>query len=368
MTHTATSSEGRIPPADAGKTLISIVTPCYNEEASVVECRDAVRRIFAEQLPGYDYEHIFCDNDSTDHTQIILRGLASEDPHVKVILNARNFGAFRSMFNGLMSTSGDGVLVFLPADLQDPPELLPQFVERWREGYEVVYGVRKQREEGFLLRSTRKVYYRMVSRFANIKIPIDVGEFQFVDRRVVDALRQFDDYYPYLRGMIASCGFRSTGIEFTWRARKKGMSKNRLYHLIDQGLNGLISFTNLPLRLCMFCGLAIATLSTLYAVFTFVANLVYYRELAPPGIPTLIVAVYFFSGVQIFILGFLAEYITAIHAQVRKRPLVIERERLNFGRVAGVASYATPVVAAPGAPGFASEPLPPDEAGPEPPA
>jgi glycosyltransferase involved in cell wall biosynthesis len=310
--------------------LISIVTPCYNEALNVRACRDAVRQIFESELPGYDYEHIFCDNDSKDGTPRILRELAAEDRHVKVILNSRNFGPFRSMFNGILSASGDAVLCFLPADLQDPPQLIPQMVERWESGYEVVYGVRAQREESFLMRSIRRAYYRLVTRLADIEIPMNVGEFQLVDRCVVDALHQFDDYYPYVRGMIASCGFQSISLEYTWKRRERGFSKNRLYHLVDQGLNGLVSFTNVPLRLCTFFGLALSCLTLLYGVTALVLNLVYYRQMAAPGIPTLIVAVFFFSGIQLFFLGFLGEYVGAIHSQVRKRPMVIERGRLNF--------------------------------------
>ena len=192
--------------------LISVVTPCYNEEANVAECYEAVKAVFDRQLPGYDHEHVFCDNASTDRTVEILKELAAKDRRVKIIVNSRNFGPFRSLFNGLMSTSGDAVVVFLPADLQDPPEVIVEFIRKREQGYEVVFGIRKQREEGWIMRSVRRVYYRLVSRMANIQIPVDVGEFQLVDRKVVEALRQCDDYYPYVRGMIAGCGFRSAGV------------------------------------------------------------------------------------------------------------------------------------------------------------
>ncbi len=249
---------------------------------------------------------------------------------MKVIANARNFGPFRSLFNGLMSASGDGVVPFLAADLQDPPEIILDFVKIWEEGYEVVYGIRANREESWLMRVARGIYYRLVNRFANIEIPINVGEFQLIDRKVVNALHQCDDYYPYLRGLIANCGFRAVGVSYLWKARQKGTSKNRLYHLFDQALNGLISFTNIPMRLCLMCGMIIAFASFAYSLFTIVANFIYYREIAAPGIPTLIAAVFFFSGVQLAFMGILGEYISAIHFQVRKRPLVIERERINF--------------------------------------
>lgn len=312
------------------KLVISVVTPCYNEELNVRECRDAVRDVFVRELPGYDYEHIFCDNASTDATLERLRELAAEDPRVRVIANARNFGPFNSMFNGLLACTGDAIIPFVPADLQDPPELIPQFVREWQAGHEIVYGVRAEREETAALHAVRRAYYRLVSRFANIEIPLNAGEFTLIDRKVLAALRQCDDYYPYLRGLIANTGFRSTKIPYTWRARKRGFSKANTYALIDQGLNGLISFTNVPMRLVMFTGFTIAAVSILYAIATFLIALIWYRELAAPGIQTLIVALFFFSGVQLFVLGFLGEYISAIHFQVRKRPLVIERERVNF--------------------------------------
>jgi glycosyltransferase involved in cell wall biosynthesis len=314
----------------APKRVISVVTPCYNEQDNVGDCYHAVKRVFEQHLPDYDFEHVFCDNASSDGTVAALRELAARDSRVKIIVNARNFGPFRSTFNGLLSTSGDAVVVLLAADLQDPPELIPEFVRRWEQGFQVVYGVRKNREENFLMVRVRRLYYWTVSKFADINIPPNVGEFQLVDRVIVDALRQCDDHYPYIRGMIANCGFRATGIDYTWKARKKGFSKNRLYHLIDQGLNGLVSFTKVPLRLCLLGGFALAGLSMLYALGSLLYHLIRHGELVPPGIPTLIVALFFFSGVQLFFFGVLGEYMSAVHFQVRKRPLVVERERINF--------------------------------------
>ncbi len=312
------------------KKLISIVTPVFNEEMNVEDCYAAIRRIFESNLPNYDYEHIFCDNCSRDRTVEILRELAAADRRVKVILNARNFGPMRSNFNGILETSGDAVVVFLPADLQDPPEVIVDFVREWENGHEIVYGIRSKREESFVMRNIRRAYYRLVTRVADIHIPPDVGEFQLVDKAVIEALRQHDDYYPYVRGMIAGCGFRSTGIAYTWKARAKGISKAKMYLLIDQALNGLISFTNLPMRMSMFIGLSISVLSIGYAIYSLILALAFHTHLVSPGIATLIVAVFFFAGVQLFFLGVMGEYISAIHFQVRKRPLVIVRERINF--------------------------------------
>lgn len=329
-------------PASSRRKLISIITPCYNEADNVEDCCAAIRNLFAGELAAYDHEHILCDNASTDATPEILRKLAAADKNVKVILNARNFGPSRSDFNGLMSASGDAVLVFFPADQQDPPEVIPEMVRHWEAGSEVVYGIRANREEGLIMRATRGLYYRLVRRSAEIEIPLNAGEFQLVDRKIVDELRKVDDYYPYIRGLIANCGFRRVGVSYTWKARRKGLSKNRLHHLVDEGLNGLISFTNLPMRLCLLFGVTISLLSILTAVLTTVVNLLYFRQLAPPGIPTLIVAVFFFGGVQLFFLGVLGEYLSAIHAQVRRRPLVIERERINLGEAPHQHNKAAP--------------------------
>jgi len=310
---------------------ISVISPCFNEQDNIRACRDAVAAIFRDQLADYDYEHIFADNASTDNSLAALRAIAAEDPHVKVIVNARNYGPFRSSFNALKATRGDAVLVMLPVDLQDPPELIPDFVREWEAGYKIVYGQRQQREEGFILRSVRKLYYRLVSRFANIQIPIDTAEFQLIDRQVADAVLRFQDHYPYIRGMIANVGFRdrAKAIPYTWRARARGKSKNRFFHLLDQGLNGIVSFTNLPLRLAVILGFGLAVLSLIYAVVQLVINIILHGA-APPGIATLIVAVFFFSGVQLMFIGVLGEYVSSIHAQVRTGPIVIESERINF--------------------------------------
>jgi len=308
---------------------ITVITPVYNEHDNVEECVRRVREIFDRDLPHCIREHLFADNASTDSTAEILRTISFDDPAVKVIVNARNVGPFRSTYHALMNATGDAVVVLLAADLQDPPELIPQFVRHWESGSMVVFGRRARREESLVMRMVRHAYYRTVSGLATIDIEPDVGEFQLIDRRVVEALRQCDDYYPYIRGLIANVGFPAVGIDYTWQARARGFSKNRLYHLIDQGLNGLISFTNVPLRACMGFGLLVALASFLYATFTFIYHLAYFRS-APPGIATLTVAVFFFSGLQLLLIGMLGEYTGAIHSQVRRRPMVVERERMNL--------------------------------------
>ncbi|MDN4986744.1 glycosyltransferase family 2 protein [Bradyrhizobium sp. WYCCWR 13022] len=309
---------------------ISVVTPCFNEELNVKDCHEAVRRVFNEKLEGYQREHIFCDNASDDRTVEILRGIAAADPSVRIIVNARNFGPLRNTFNGVMASSGDAVLLFMPADLQDPPELLPDFVKLWEAGNEIVYGIRAVREEGRLMRGIRNVYYQLLTRFSEIKVPPGVGDYQLVDRKVVNRMRQVRDGYPFMRMMTFECGGRAVGVPYTWRARKKGLSKNRAAALIDQGLNGLVSFTSAPLRFGLYAGFVLSFLSIGYAVANLLLGLILYQRLADPGILTLIVAMFFFGGVQLFFMGMIGEYILAIYGQVREKPVVFERERINF--------------------------------------
>jgi len=310
---------------------ISIVTPCYNEELNVDECYEQVRALFEGELNRYDHEHIFCDNSSTDGTVAKLQAIAGRDKRVKIIVNSRNFGALANIFNGLTATSGDAVVVMLAADLQDPPAIMTDFVRLWEQGYEVVYGIRQVREESWLLRTARRIFYRMVNSFSPFFIPENVGEYQLIDRIVADHVIKMEDHFPFVRGMIAYCGFKAIGVPYTWTRRRHGVSSSTLARLVEQGLNGIVSFSNVPMRFVLAGGFAVAIISFLSALVLLVYSAVYYREFAPPGIPLLTIMLAFFSGLVLFVLGFIGEYIIAIHAQVRKRPLVIERSRMNFG-------------------------------------
>ena len=311
------------------KKLISIVTPCFNEEEGIVECYEAIKKIFDCELGDYEFEHIFCDNASTDRTVELFKEIAICDHRVKIIVNSRNFGILKNTYNGVLSTTGDAILLFMPVDLQDPPELIPIFVKNWEEGYEIVYGIRAEREEGFLLVAARKAYYRLLSRLTYVDYPLNVGDFQLIDKRVLDAMRRIEDAQPFMRLMTFDCGFKSVGIKYTWRARKYGKSRNSLMHMFDQGLNGIVSFSGAPLRLALIAGFIISSFSLLYAVCIFLLAMFGLIH-SQAGIPTVIVALFFFGGIQLFFLGILGEYIFAIFNQVRRKPLVIERERINF--------------------------------------
>jgi glycosyltransferase involved in cell wall biosynthesis len=311
---------------------ISIISPCYNEEENVQACYDAVFALFAPggPLARHEREHIFSDNASQDGTVEILRRLAAKDPAVKVILNARNFGPFRSNFNALRYATGDAILVFLPVDLQDPPELISEMISHWENGIEIVAGARANREETLLLRTCRRIFYRLVNILSDFEIPENVGEFQLIDRKVWEVVVSHHDHYPYLRGIIASAGFRRLILPYTWKARKRGISKNNALRLIDQALNGIFSFTAVPMRIGSLLGFVLASVALLYAAFTLLLTLLHIGQ-APAGTQTIIVALFFFSGVQLMFIGMLGEYITAIHAQVRRGPIVVERERINIG-------------------------------------
>ena len=311
------------------KKTISIISPCYNEEAGIVECYETIQKLFETELQQYELEYIFCDNCSTDRTVELLKEIAASDSRVKIIVNSRNFGILNNTYNGVRNATGDAVLLFMPVDLQDPPELIPQFVKHWESGYEIVYGIRAQREEGFMMSSARKAYYQLLSRITYLNYPPNVGDFQLVDKCVLNAMKQIDDAQPFMRLMTFECGFRSIGVSYTWRSRKHGFSRNSILRMFEQGLTGIVSFSTAPIRLALFFGIAISALSILYA-FAVLAMVMFGSPQTQNGIPTVIVAMFFFSGVQLFFLGVIGEYVLAIFNQVRRRPLVIERERVNF--------------------------------------
>ena len=322
--------------------LISVVSPCFNEEDNVANCHETVRRIFDEHLPGYDRQHIFVDNASTDRTVEIIKEIAAEDPSVGLVVNTRNYGVFRSSFNGLRYASGDAILVMLPVDLQDPPELLPEFVRLWESGYEIVAGARKNRRESLALRAGRAVFYRIVNGLSDFELTPDVGELQLVDRKVLDAVLSFNDQYPYIRGILASVGFKRIIIPYDWALRKRGVSKHNLLMMIDQALNAIFSFTRAPMRFCTLSGTAIAVLSILFSFLSVLMWLIN-PDLGPRGTTTIIVALFGLSGIQLIFIGMLGEYVTSIQAQVRGGPMVIERERVNLDE-ATVASRRPEVV------------------------
>jgi glycosyltransferase involved in cell wall biosynthesis len=309
--------------------MISIITPCFNEEQNVEICASRLRQVMRDNLPNYEYEHIFADNSSTDATVRILRKLAEADKSIKVIVNSRNVGPFRNMWNAMKSASGHAIIPLLPADLQDPPEVIPRFVSSWEEGNLITYGRRVNRQESLLMRSTRSLYYNIIKRFASTDIPVDSGEFLLADRRVIDSILGLDDQYPYIRGLIAQTGVKSSSVSYTWERRQRGKSKNNFLSLVDQALNGFVSTSRIPARMALLGGFIMSGMGIVYGVFNLIMALAYDLG-APTGITTIIVGLFIFGGLQLFFLGIIGEYVLSIHGQVRKSPPMFEVERINF--------------------------------------
>lgn len=307
--------------------LISVVTACFNEEENVKELYEQVKAVFND-LPQYEYEHIFIDNASKDRTVAILKEIAQTDHKIKIIVNTRNFGHIRSGFHVLMQAKGDAVIMIV-ADLQDPPILIKDFIRKWEEGYKIAIGVKTQSEESLLFFAIRKAYYNLVGRLSEIELIKNFTGFGLYDQKVIETLRSIEDPYPYLRGLICDIGFERAVIEYVQLSRKRGFTKNNFYTLYDMAMLGITNHSKVPLRLATMTGFIVALMSLLVALGYFGYKLIFWESFSV-GIAPLVIGVFFFGAVQLFFIGIVGEYIGAIHTQVLKRPLVIEKERINF--------------------------------------
>jgi len=309
------------------KKLISIVTPCYNEEDNVNEVYFQVKAVM-ELHPQYRYEHIFIDNASKDKTVEKLKEIAKIDNNVKIIVNARNFGHIRSPYHAYLSAYGDAVISIV-SDLQDPPTLINDFIKNWEAGYKIVVGIKSQSEESWLFFYIRKLYYNIVSGLSETELLQNFTGFGLYDQSVIEICRKIDDPYPYFRGMISDIGFEIKKILFKQPLRKRGFTKNNFYTLFDIGMLGITNHSKVPLRLATMLGLAISIFSFLIAIIYMVYKIIFWDSFSL-GIAPLVIGIFFFSSVQLFFIGIIGEYIGSIHTQVLKRPLVIEKERVNF--------------------------------------
>jgi len=306
---------------------ISVISGCYNEEGNLREFHDRIVAVFS-QFPGYTYEIIVADNYSTDRSREILREIAVQDPHFKVILNANNFGHIRSPFNALLQATGDAV-VALCSDLQDPPEMIVEFVKQWEAGYQVICGVKPKSLENPLMFQVRRIYYRLLASCSETPQIQNFTGFGLYDRKVINAVKQFNEPYPYFRGLISEIGFKRTEVPYTQAARKHGKTKNNFFTLYDMAMTGFVNHTKLPLRLAAFTGFLLAVMSLLVAFSYFVYKLLYWNTFRL-GLAPIAVGLFFFSSVQLIFIGIIGEYISAIWTQVKNKPLVIEEERINF--------------------------------------
>jgi polyisoprenyl-phosphate glycosyltransferase len=307
--------------------LISIVTPCYNEEENVQLLSDRVKKVFSA-LPDYTYEHIFADNCSEDDTLDILKEMARNDKKIKVIANGRNVGPVKSVFNAVLAAEGDAVVI-LAADLQDPPEMISQFIEKWEEGYQVVFGIREKRDESKIMVFVRRNYYRLLQSISEDTLVKDAGDFVLFDKEVLKVLKSIKDSDPYIRGLLSSLGFRHTGIKYHMQRRHAGKTSTNPLSLFTYALNGFVNHTLFPLRLATFVGFLMAFVCIVFAFIQLLLKLIFW-ESAPVGLPTLAVGLFFMSGVQLFLIGFLGEFIGSIYKQLKGLPPVIEKERINF--------------------------------------
>jgi glycosyltransferase involved in cell wall biosynthesis len=309
------------------KTLVSVVAGCFNEEGNVEELTRRVAAVF-ENLPGYEFELIFIDNASTDGTAHVLRRLAAADRRVKVILNARNFGHVRSPFHGLLQARGKAA-VAMASDLQDPPEMIPEFLKKWEDGFKVVMGIKSETQDSWLMSVIRRSYYRLVGRLSDIQMVENATGYGLYDHRVIEILREIDDPYPYFRGLLCDIGFARAEVPFVQPRRKRGITKNNFYVLYDLAMLGITNHSKVPLRLATMTGFLLAMFSLLVALGYLVYKLIFWKNFQVGAAP-MVIGLFFFSAVQLFFIGILGEYIGSIHTQVLKRPRVIEKERINF--------------------------------------
>ena len=307
--------------------LISVITPCFNEEENVRELFRSVKKVF-DNLPNYTYEHIFIDNASKDKTVEILKEIATNNPQVKIIVNTRNFGHVRSPMHAVYQAKGDAIMGIV-ADFQDPPELIPDFIKKWEEGYKIVIGVKAKTEDSFLFSAIRKSYYKIIGQLSDVEMVQNFTGLGLYDKKVIDILKGINDPYPYFRGLICDIGYERAVILYDQPARKRGFTKNNFYTLYDLAMLGVTNHSKVPLRLATMTGFIVAIISLLFALGYFIYKLIFWDSFSV-GIAPLVIGLFFFSSVQLFFIGIIGEYIGSIHTQVLKRPLVIEKERINF--------------------------------------
>jgi dolichol-phosphate mannosyltransferase len=311
----------------SARRLVSIVVPVYNEEGNVEPLYEAVNRVFAGLGDRYEHEFVFTDNHSEDGTAGELARLAARDPRVRVFRFSRNFGFQRSIYTGYMQVRGDAA-VQIDCDLQDPPELIGEFLRAWEAGSRIVYGVRRGRKEGFVITSLRKIFYRLIDRLSEDRLPYDAGDFRLVDRRVIEVLRRIDDHKPYLRGTLATLGFAQKGIPYDRAGRERGESKFSFRDLVGLALDGILSHSTGPLRMATYTGLFVSVVTFVAIVGYVIGRLLVGRDW-PAGFATTTILILLSLSLNAVFLGVIGEYVGRIYHQVRSRPLTIIEQRID---------------------------------------
>lgn len=310
------------------KKKISVMLPCYNEEENVRPIYEAVRDVILNKCPGYDYEILFIDNKSHDRTRQILREICAEDKNVKAIFNVANFGQFNSPYYALLQTTGD-CTIGMCSDFQDPPDMIPEFVKEWENGYKIVLGIKTRSKENPVVYFLRSIYYKMIKKMSRCDQIEQFTGFGLYDKSFIETLKQLHDPQPYIRGIVAELGPERKEIEYVQQKRRAGFTHNNFFSLYDAAMVGFTSYTKAGLRLATFFGFLIAGLSVLIGIFYFILKLIMWNDFSAGSAPATI-GQFFLGGVQLAFLGFLGEYVMAINARVMNRPLVVEEERINM--------------------------------------
>lgn len=305
---------------------LSVVIPVFNEQNVLRQLYERVSRVLAELTDSH--EVIFINDGSTDYTLAMLKEFSASDKRVKVLSFSRNFGHQVAISAGLEFSSGRSVAV-MDGDLQDPPELLKLFIKKWKAGYQVVYAVRKKRKENILKRMMYRLYYKLLSKVSRIGMPLDAGDFCLMDRKVVDLLNSLPERNRFVRGLRSWAGFKQIGIEYDRDVRYAGKSKYTFSKLLRLGIDGIVSFSHLPLKIAIYLGLGISLLSIGYALYISTCRIILGTPL--PGWTSIVVGVSFLSGIQLIVLGFIGEYIARIFDEVKRRPLYVLSESIGFG-------------------------------------
>ena len=307
---------------------ISVVIPCYNEEENVGPITEAVSKVFREKLPAYDYEIILIDNDSQDATRDRIRLLCAADPRIKAIFNAKNFGQFNSPYYAMLQSTGDATIL-MAADFQDPPEMIPQYVAAWEEGFRIAIGIKTHSEENPVMYWLRSQYYKWIKRLSEVDQIEHFTGFGLYDRAFIDVLRKLDDPTPFLRGIVAELGYRRKEIPYDQPKRRAGKTSNNLYKLYDAAMLSVTSYTKFGLRLATFVGFLTMCASIVIAVAYLVMKLIWWERFQA-GLAPLLIGMLFLGAVIIFFIGMMGEYVLTINHRLMRRPLVVEEERLNF--------------------------------------
>lgn len=307
---------------------ISVLIPCYNEEENVEPISQAVLETLQRDLPQYDYELVFIDNDSTDDTRPILRRLCAGNPKIKAIFNARNFGQFNSPYYGMLQVTGDCVIEMV-ADFQDPVEMIPKYVAAWEEGYKIVIGIKTSSKESRIMYALRSCYYKMIKKLSDVEQIEHFTGSGLYDRDFIEVLRGLDDPTPFLRGIVAELGYRRKEIPYDQPKRRAGKTHNNFYRLYDAAMLSVTSYTKVGLRLATFIGGISCAGSMIVAFIYLIMKLIWWDRFSA-GMTPLLLGMLLLGSVQIFFIGMVGEYVLSINQRVMKRPLVVEEERLNF--------------------------------------